>query len=86
VDFRKIGAWLSPSVVVRSWLRLQTPRDCIPQPWHIDAKCFSTLRCCGWAYHGYTLMLDYIVQVGVNFRTNGVWASLYDVVRSRLRL
>jgi hypothetical protein len=32
VDFRKIGAWLSPSDVVRSWLRLQTTRDCIPQP------------------------------------------------------
>jgi hypothetical protein len=29
VDFRKIGAWLSPSDVVRSWLRLQTTRDCI---------------------------------------------------------
>jgi len=27
------------------------------------AKCFSTLlRCCGWAYHGYTLMPEYIFQ------------------------
>ena len=34
MDFRKIGAWLSPSDVVVSWLRLQTPKDCIPQPWH----------------------------------------------------
>jgi hypothetical protein len=30
VDFRKIGAWLSPSDVVRSWLRLQPPRYCTP--------------------------------------------------------
>ena len=52
VDFRKIGAWLCPSDVVRSWLRLQTTRDCIPQPWNIYATCFSTLRCCGWAYGG----------------------------------
>jgi hypothetical protein len=32
VDFRKIEAWLSLSDVVRSWLRLETPRDCILQP------------------------------------------------------
>jgi hypothetical protein len=32
-------------------------------------------------------MLEYIVEVGVNFRKNGVWPSLYDdVVRSWLRL
>jgi len=31
-------------------------------------------------------MPEYIVQVGVNFRKNGVWPSLYDVVRSWLRL
>ena len=55
--FRKIGAWLSPSDVVMSWLRLQTPSDCIPQPWHIYTMLFSTLRCCGWAYGGCTLML-----------------------------
>jgi hypothetical protein len=34
VDFRKIGAFPSPSDVVMSWLRLQTPIDCILQPWH----------------------------------------------------
>ena len=58
VGFRKIGAWLSLSDVVMSWLRLQTPKDCIPQPWHIYlyAQCFSSLRCCGWAY-GCTLTL-----------------------------
>ena len=76
VDFRKIGAWLSPSDVVVSWLRLQTPIDCIPQ--HIYAKCFSSLRCCGWAY-GCILIAVLHVQVGVNFRKNGVWLSLYDV-------
>jgi hypothetical protein len=30
VDFRKIYVGLGPSYVVRSWLRLQTPIDCIP--------------------------------------------------------
>jgi hypothetical protein len=36
VDFRKIGALLSPSPsdVVMSWLRLQATIDCILQPWH----------------------------------------------------
>jgi hypothetical protein len=28
--FEKYGQWLSLSDVVRSWLRLQLPRDCIP--------------------------------------------------------
>jgi hypothetical protein len=63
MDFRKIGAWLSPSDAVVSWLRLQTPKDCIPQSWHIYAKCFSSLRCCGWAY-GYTLMPYYMCWWG----------------------
>ena len=87
MNFRKNGVWPSLYDVVRSWLRLQTPIDCIPHPYWMYTKCFSTLRCCGWAYHGYTLMLEYIVEVGVNFRKNGVWPSLYDdVVRSWLRL
>jgi len=85
VDFRKIGARLSPNDVVVSWLRLQTPKDCIPQPWHIYAKCFSTLRCCGWAY-GCILIAVLHVQGGVKFRENGVWPSLYDVVVSWSRL
>jgi hypothetical protein len=58
VDFREIGAWRSQSEFVVSCLlllRLQNPIDCIPQPWHMYAKCMSTLICCGWAY-GYTLM------------------------------
>jgi len=31
-------------------------------------------------------MPEYIVEVGVNFSKNGVWLSLYDIVRSWLRL
>jgi hypothetical protein len=50
VDFRKIGAWLSPSDVAVSWLRLQTPIDCFPHPYWMYKKCFSSLRCCGWEY------------------------------------
>jgi hypothetical protein len=42
--------------VAVSWLRLQTPIDCIPHLHWIYTKCFSTLRCCGWAYHGCTHM------------------------------
>jgi hypothetical protein len=33
VNVWKIGACLSPSDIVVSWLRLQTPKDCIPQPY-----------------------------------------------------
>ena len=39
----KLGAWLSPSNVVRTWLRLQSPVDCIPHPNHVYTKCISTL-------------------------------------------
>ena len=56
VNFGKTGVW--PSLrydVVVLWLRLQTPIDCISHPYWMYAKCFITLRCCGWAY-GYTLM------------------------------
>ena len=77
VDFSKFGAWLRLSDVVVSWLRFQTPKDCIPQPWHIYAKCFSRLRCCGWAY-GYTYA-ELHVLLRVYFRNNGVWPNLYDV-------
>ncbi len=63
VSFKDNGVWPSVYDVVVSWLRLQTPIDCIPHPYWIYPKCFSTLlRCCGWAYHGYTLMPEYIVQ------------------------
>ena len=62
----KLGAWLSPSDAVRSWLRLQSPVDCIPHPYHIYTKCFSTLICCEWAY-GSTLTLLCLCRAGVNF-------------------
>ena len=56
VNFKKNGIWLSLYDVVVSWLRLQIPIDCIPHPYWMYKKCFSSLRCCGWAY-GYTLTL-----------------------------
>jgi hypothetical protein len=45
------------ALVPRKYLywRLPTPIDCIPHSYWLYTKCFSTLRCCGWAY-GYTLM------------------------------
>jgi hypothetical protein len=77
VNFRKNGGWPSLYDVVVSWLRLKTPIDCISHPYWMYTKRFSTLRRCGWAYH---------VQVGGDFRENGVWPSLYDVAVSWLRL
>jgi hypothetical protein len=56
VSFRKNGVWPSLNDDVVSLLRLQTPIDCIPHLYWMYTKCFSTLRCCGWAYHGCTLM------------------------------
>jgi hypothetical protein len=38
-----IGVWASPNDVVMSWLKLQSPVDCIPHPYHMYTKCFSTL-------------------------------------------
>jgi len=54
--FKENGVWPSLYDFVVSWLRLKTPIDCIPHPYWMYAKCFSTLRCCGWAY-GCILML-----------------------------
>ena len=85
VSFRKNGVGLSPSDVATSWLRLQTPVDCIPHPYHIYTKCFSTLICCGWAY-GSTLTLLRMCRSGVDFWKIGVWLSPSDVVMSWLRL
>jgi hypothetical protein len=85
VSFRENEVWPSLYDVVVSWLRLQTPIDCIPHPYLMYTKCFSTLRCCGWA-DGYIIIAVIRVQVGVNFRKNGVWPSLYFVVVSWLRL
>ena len=85
VSCRENGVWPSLYDVVVSWLRLQTPIDCIPHPYWMYTKCFSTLRCCGWAY-GCIIIAVIHVQVGVDFRENGVWPSLYDVAVSWLRL
>ena len=79
-DFRKIGAWLSPSDVVMSWLRLQTPKHWIPQPRHMYAKCLSSLRCCGWAYGCILIAVLHVQGGGVNLRKNGVWPSLYEML------
>ena len=56
VSFRENGVWPSLYDVAVSWLRLQTPIDCIPHPYWMYTKCFSTLRWFGWAY-GRILML-----------------------------
>ena len=48
--FGKFGVWLSPSDIVKSWLRLQSTVDCILHPYHIYTKVFSTFIGCGWAY------------------------------------
>jgi len=61
VNFGENGVWLSLYDVVVSWLRLQTSIDCILHPYWMYTKCFSTLRCCGWA-NGYTLMPYYMCR------------------------
>jgi len=66
VSFRENVVWLNPLNlydVVVSWLRLLTPIDCIPHPYWMYTKCFSTLRCCGWAY-GCILMPYYKCRCG----------------------
>ena len=84
-NFAILGTWLSLSDVVRSWLRLQSPVDYIPLPYHIYTKCFSTLIYCGWAY-GSTLTLLRLCRWGWIFTKLGTWLSPSDVVRSWLRL
>jgi len=45
VNFRENGEWLSLYDVVVSWLRLQTPIECIPHPyWMYKKKDFSGAR------------------------------------------
>ncbi len=56
VDFENIYVGLDLSDVVRSWLRLKTPVDCIPHPCHMYTMSCSTLISCGWEY-GSTLTL-----------------------------
>jgi hypothetical protein len=81
VDFGKFELSPSPSDVVMSWLRLQTCLECIPHPYHMYTKCFSTLVCRGWAY-GCTLTLLRLCRLGVEFKKIGVGRSLNDVVMS----
>ncbi len=84
-DSRKIGVWLSWSDVVTSWLRLQTPVKCIPHPYHMHTKCFSTLVCCGWAHESTPTLLGLCNRWGGDLRKIGVWLSPSDVVMSWLR-
>jgi hypothetical protein len=81
LDFWKIGVGRSLSDVVMSWLRLQTHLECIPHPFYMYTKCFSTLICCGWAYVC-ALTLLCLCRLGEDFRK--IWAgrSLSDVVMS----
>ncbi len=68
--FWKFGVRQSWNHIVVSWLRLQTPTDCIPHLYWMHKKCFSTLICCGWAY-GCTLTLLYLCRWGPNFENLG---------------
>ncbi len=62
----KVGVWVRANGVVVSWLRLQTASDCIPHPYHMYTKYFSTLICCGWTY-GCTLTHCYTSSSGGEF-------------------
>ncbi len=85
-DFRKIWAGRSLSDIVMSWLRLQTCLQCIPHPFYMYTKCFSTLICCcGWSYVC-ALSLFCLCRSGVDFRKIGLSPSPSDVVMSWLRL
>ena len=45
-----IGVDLRLSDIGMEWLMLQTSMDCIPYPYWMCKKCFSTLVCYEWAY------------------------------------
>ncbi len=79
------GLWPNLNDFVASWLRLQEASDCVPNPYWMYTKCFSTLICCEWAYgcYPYTVIP---VELGAKFGKIGVWANLNDVVVSWLRL
>ena len=87
VNFRKNGEWPSVYDVAVSWLRLQTPIDCIPHPYSIlDVyEVFEHLEMLWMEIWVHTYAVLH-VQVGVNFRKNGEWPRLYDVAVSCLRL
>jgi hypothetical protein len=63
VNLRENGVWPSLYDVAVSWLRLRSPKDCIPHPYWMYKKCLGTVRCCGWAY-GYALMPYYMCRWG----------------------
>ncbi len=68
--FGGIEVDLSPSDVVRmSWLRLKPPVECIPHPYWIYTKFFTTLICYEWAY-GSALTLVCLYRSGVDFHGN----------------
>jgi hypothetical protein len=85
VDCWKVGVWVRANCVVLSWLRLQTASDCIPHPYHMYTKCFSTLNCCGWTC-GCTLTLLYWCKWGYFFWKVGVWVRPNVVVVTWYRL
>ena len=68
MNFRENGAWPSLYDVAVSWLRLQTPIDCITHPYWIY-KVFEHLEMLwmGIWVHPYTVMP---VQAGVDFQKN----------------
>jgi len=56
MNFKENEVWPSLYDVVVSWLRLPTPIDFIQHPYWMYTKCFSTLRCWGWAYGGILML------------------------------
>ncbi len=83
VDFWDTGVGPSLSDAVMSMLRLQTTVECIPHPYHIYRKCFSTLMCCGCA-DGCALTLLHLCRAEEALgEMSGL--SLCDVVMSMLR-
>ena len=68
--------------VAVSWLRLKTLIDCIPHPYWIYTKCFSTLRCSRWVYgciimgpRGASLPIVKQAPHGALFRSDLVWSG-----------
>jgi hypothetical protein len=55
-----------------SWLRIQTHTVCIPHPYYMYTKYFSTLLSCRWA-KGPALTLLLMCQVGLDLRKIRVW-------------
>jgi hypothetical protein len=88
VGFGDFRVDLSPSDVVMSSLRLTEASDCIPHPYDIYTKCFSTLLICYKRAYGSTLILTLLhtCTSGWWFLFFGVDLSLIDVVMSWLRL